>query len=323
MALTWADTEREYDPVSMAIRTGKPCINQKILKNFDADPMAAEALARGCASSIALPLTGDGHVLGALNIYASAPEDFDPEQVKLLSQLADDLAFGITALRTRVQRRLAEEKLKQSMEKLGEALEGTIQAMALIVESRDPYTAGHQKRVSYLAHAIAREMNLPPYQLEGIRLAGFVHDLGKVATPAEILTKPGRISGIEFNLIKSHPEVGYEILREIEFPYPIAQIVRQHHERIDGSGYPQGLSDGKILLEARILAVADVVEAIASHRPYRPALGVEKALEEIVRHRGVFYDALAVDACLRLFLKRGDELSVLLGNPQQTPALFV
>jgi putative nucleotidyltransferase with HDIG domain len=179
--------------------------------------------------------------------------------------------------------------------------------MALIVESRDPYTAGHQKRVATLAQAIAKEMNLPAHQIEAIRLAGFIHDLGKISTPSEILTKPGRIAEIEFNLIKTHPQTGYEILKEIEFPFPIAQIVLQHHERMDGSGYPSGLSGEKILLEARILGVADVVEAMATHRPYRPSIGLDKALEEISYNRGTLYDSKVVDACLKVISEKGFE----------------
>ncbi len=165
---------------------------------------------------------------------------------------------------------------------------------------RDPYTAGHQKRVTDLACAIAEEMSLSKEQIEGLQMAGLIHDVGKILVPAEILSKPGRLTEIDFSMIETHPKVGYDILKTIEFPYPVAQIVIQHHERMDGSGYPAGLTGKEILLEARILAVADVVEAIASHRPYRPALGQDKAIEEISQNRGVLYDPKAVDACLKV-----------------------
>ena len=192
-------------------------------------------------------------------------------------------------------------ELRKSFEKLRKTMEGTIQAMAMTVEKRDPYTAGHQRRVASLATAIAREMGVPDQQIEGLHLAGVIHDLGKIYVPAEILSKPARLNEIEFAMIKTHPQTGYEILKTIEFPWPIAQIVYQHHERIDGSGYPRGLDSGDILVEARILSVADVVEAMASHRPYRAALGADVALEEIERMRGSHFDPEPVDACLALF----------------------
>jgi putative nucleotidyltransferase with HDIG domain len=162
--------------------------------------------------------------------------------------------------------------------------------------------------VANLARAISSEMGLPNENVEGIRIAGIIHDMGKILVPAEILSKPGRLTENEFGIIKSHPQVGYDILKNIDFPWPVAQIVLQHHERMDGSGYPQGLQSEKILLEARILAVADVVEAMASHRPYRAALGIDKALEEISRNSGVLYDPEAVNACLKLFNEKGFKL---------------
>jgi HD-GYP domain-containing protein (c-di-GMP phosphodiesterase class II) len=184
---------------------------------------------------------------------------------------------------------------------LQKSLEQSIRAIADTVDARDPYTAGHQRRVGELAVAIAREMGLPEEKIHGIHLAAAVHDLGKIHIPAEILVKPGKLSDIEFMLIKTHPQAGYDILKDVEFPWPIADIVRQHHERLDGSGYPQGLKGGQILLESRIMAVADVVETMASHRPYRASLGIRLALEEITRGRDSAYDPAVVDACLKLF----------------------
>ena len=181
------------------------------------------------------------------------------------------------------------------------ALQGIIQVISLIIETRDPYTAGHQRGVADLAQAIARKMALTEERIEGIRLAALVHDLGKISTPAEILAKPTRLTEAEMSLIRIHPRSGFEVLKRVEFPWPIAQIVLQHHERLNGSGYPEGLCGPDILLEAKILAVADVMEAMCSHRPYRPARGIEKALKEIRRNRGILYDPLAVDACLAHF----------------------
>jgi PAS domain S-box-containing protein len=211
----------------------------------------------------------------------------------------------LTSLRDTTERRLAEETLKQSMERLHKATGAIIDAIALAVESRDPYTAGHQTRVALLAVAIAGEMGLPSDQIEGLRLAGIIHDLGKISIPAEILSMPRRLMEIEFRLVKTHAEGSYLILKDIDFPWPIAQIVYQHHERMNGSGYPRGLSGDEILLEARILAVADVVEAMSSYRPYRPSLGKDAAREEIVQGRGELYAPGVVDACLKLFNQKG------------------
>jgi PAS domain S-box-containing protein/putative nucleotidyltransferase with HDIG domain len=194
-----------------------------------------------------------------------------------------------------------EKELKESWERLHEALEGTIQAMALTIEIRDPYTAGHQRRVSKLSCAIARELGMSETQIEGLRVAGDIHDIGKIYVPAEILSKPGQITAIEYGIIKTHPQVGYDILKTIKFPWPVAQIVLQHHERLDGSGYPLGLVGDQILRESRILTVSDIVEAMSSHRPYRPARGIDQALGEITKNKGSFYDSEVVDVCVRLF----------------------
>lgn len=209
-------------------------------------------------------------------------------------------------IRSRIQ---AEKEAAESWQKLEQALEGTIQALALTIEIRDRYTAGHQRRVSQLAAAIAKKMGLTEDQVRAIRVAGDIHDIGKISIPAEILSRPSKLNKIEFDIIKTHPQVGYEILKNVDFPWAVAQIVLQHHERIDGSGYPSGLRSEEILPEARIIAVADTVEAMASHRPYRPALGVEKALIEILRFKGILFDSEAVDACLYLFRKENFQWS--------------
>jgi putative two-component system response regulator len=195
-------------------------------------------------------------------------------------------------------------ELRTANKALHTTLDDTIAALASLLEMRDPYTAGHQHRVASLACAMAEEMGLPDLVIDVIRMAGSVHDIGKISVPSEILSKPSRLNENEMNLIKDHSNVGFAILSKVRFQSPVAEIVRQHHERMNGSGYPEGLSGQHILLEARILSVADVVEAISSHRPYRPALGIDKALEEILRNRGALYDSDAVDACLTLFKKK-------------------
>jgi len=198
---------------------------------------------------------------------------------------------------------------KLSMERIIKSLEATVRAMAVTVETRDPYTAGHQRRVAELAGAIAEEMELSCEQKNSVRLASVIHDLGKISVPAEILSMPRKLSDIEFSLVKNHAESGFEILKDIDFPWPIAEIIRQHHERLDGSGYPRGLRDDELLIEAKILMVADVVESMISYRPYRPARALEEGLAEIEENRDLLYDPEVVDACLRLFREKGFQLA--------------
>jgi PAS domain S-box-containing protein/putative nucleotidyltransferase with HDIG domain len=207
------------------------------------------------------------------------------------------------------ERKQAEAKLQQTLNSLEKAIGTTIQVLVSAVESRDPYTAGHQLRVADLARAIATEMGLTANKVEGIRMAGSIHDIGKLSIPAEILSKPTKLTNIEFSLIKEHPKSGYEMLKDVESPWPLAQIVYQHHERMNGSGYPRNLKGDEILIEARIMAVADVVEAMGSHRPYRPTLGIEAALEEIEKNRGILYDDAVANACLKLFREKGYRLT--------------
>jgi len=233
--------------------------------------------------------------------------DGSPVDISISTAPLRDEAKRIIGLMAMVknisERKRMEEALRDSLQKSLRLFDQTIHALASEVEKRDPYTAGHQRRVARLACAIANEMGLPADQIKGIRTAAIVHDIGKIAIPVEILCKPGKLSDIECSFLNTHPQVGYEILAGIEFPWPIADSVRQHHERWDGSGYPQGLQGEEILLEARILTVADVVEAAASYRPYRPANGIDFALAELRSHRGRYYTPLIVDACLTLFNK--------------------
>ncbi len=197
----------------------------------------------------------------------------------------------------------SEHHLRETFKKLKKTLTGIIYATELIIETRDPYTAGHQRRVALLAKAIAENMNLSEQQIEGIYMVGMIHDVGKISIPAEILSMPRRLTSAEYNLIKNHPQAGYDILKNIDFPWPIADIILQHHERIDGTGYPKGLIEKEISLEAKIIMVADVVEAMASHRPYRAAFDLEKALGEIKHNSAILYDADVVDSCIKVFKK--------------------
>jgi putative two-component system response regulator len=249
-------------------------------------------------------------------VMTGFPEDLSYEEV--IGKGASDFIqkpIGIMEMILRVKRVIREraliatqyhitQQLQASVDSLKRAMEQTVNALATAMEKRDPYTVGHQQRVAKLACTMAQEMGFGRDEVEGIRIAGLLHDIGKISIPTDILNKPGRISQYEYMLIQEHPQSGYEILKDIRFEQPIVEIILQHHERVNGSGYPHGLKGKKIIPEARIMAVADVVEAMASHRPYRPSLGIDKALEEITRNRGVLYEPRSVDACLALFRDR-------------------
>lgn len=291
-------------PTGTAIRTGKPQINQNFLTNPALGPWREAALQRGYQSSIAMSLAGTKGIFGALMIYAPEPDAFSAEEVTLLQDLAKDLSFGIETLRTRLERdRIAEENQRQLVAQQ-QSLKDFVRVIASTVEMRDPYTAGHQYRVSQLAVAIGREMGLSEHTVNGLELAAMVHDVGQINVPAEILCRPGKLSSFEYLLIKQHPQTGYDTLKDIQFPWPIANIVLQHHERMDGSGYPQGLKGDQILLESRIMAVADVTEAMSSHRPYRPARTLDAVIDELQSGSGTRYDKAAVDACLNLLREK-------------------
>ncbi|MCL4504332.1 MAG: HD domain-containing protein [Deltaproteobacteria bacterium] len=278
-----------------------PRIPIVVLSSLDDVSMATQAVREG-AQDFLVKSRVNGDLLASSLRYSvermKAKED--------LRQSRDDLE-------DRVRERTAElvaanQTLKEMVSKVSaagdavrKALHGIIQVISLIIENRDPYTAGHQRGVADLARSIGHIMGLPSDCIEGIRLAAIVHDLGKIAVPAEILAKPSSLTEVEMSMIRTHPQSGYEILKRVEFPWPIAQIVLQHHERINGSGYPQGLHGPDFLLEAKILGVADVVDAMCSHRPYRPAIGISKALAEITMNRGILYDPGVVDACLKYF----------------------
>ena len=198
-----------------------------------------------------------------------------------------------------------EKELKQTFKKLQKIIEGTANIITKVVETRDPYSIGHQQRVSKLATAIAQEMKLPQDKIGGTKIASLVHDIGKVNLPTEIISKPSKLIEVEFNLVKNYPKVGYDILKKVDFPWPIAEIVLQHQEKIDGSGYPRGLKGDEICIEAKILGVANVVEAMSSYKSYRPALSIDEALAEIVKNKNILFDPKVVDTCIKLFKEKG------------------
>ncbi|NPU84150.1 MAG: response regulator [Syntrophaceae bacterium] len=237
-----------------------------------------------------------GFSLGAVD-FISKPFQHDELLARVRTHI--ELVRLRGGLETQVA--LRTEELLRSYKQVQNLLSKTVEAIAAVVEAKDPYTAGHQQRVAELARSIAVEMGLAAEQIDGLGMASLVHDIGKISIPSEILSMPRKLTPIEFVLIKNHVQAGYDILKGIEFPWPIAKIILEHHERMDGSGYPVGLTGESLLLESRILAVADVVEAMASHRPYRPAFGISIVLEELAKGRGTLFDPVAVDSCLRLF----------------------
>ena len=269
----------------------------------------------GVSSCMVVPLRARGELIGSLNLGFASSDRTTEERTQAVTELANQLAIALrqTQLRQAVETharelerhvkelRLAKAEVEGSYELISRTLSQTVEALAAAAEVRDPYTAGHQRRVTELAVAIARKLELDAIRVEGLRVAGLMHDIGKMAIPSELLSKPSKLSDLEYRMIQDHPQTARGILSTVEFPWPIGDIVLQHHERLDGSGYPSALSGDEILLEARILAVADVVEAMASHRPYRPARGIDQALREIRDGAGTKYDERVVEACTLLF----------------------
>jgi PAS domain S-box-containing protein len=296
--ITWADTERGLGPTGTAVRTGQAQISQNIEANPALGPWRADLLGFGFKSIVSLPLKNDSEVFGAVTLLAGEADAFGPDEVDLLKDLVGDLAYGIQARRDRAGRETAAAALD-------EALKSTVQAVANAVEMRDIYTAGHERHVAELAVAIARELGLTEFLIEGLYLAGLIHDVGKINVPAEYLSKPGKLTALEYQLIQTHVQAGYDIIKDVNFPWPVAQTILQHHERLDGSGYPNHLKGAAISTEGRILGVADVVDAMQSHRPYRPALGLDAALAEIEAGKGRLYDPKVVEACVALFRHKG------------------
>lgn len=305
--MAWASSDNEEasreqpDPVWLgppallrdAVSDGKPTLYRPDDEGsrWPTDEYPAHSI--GIASCLSMPLLNNGDVVGVFVVHSDDPDAFGPDELRLLVELGADLAYGIHNVRARAEQDRHEERLLKAMN-------ATIQALADTTELRDPYTAGHQRRVAQLAEAVGRRLELSEDRVAGLYLASTIHDIGKISVPAEILSRPGQLSDLELQLMQLHVAAAHELLRGIEFPWPVADIVAQHHERCDGSGYPAGLTAGDLLLESRILAVCDVVEAMSSHRPYRPGLGMEAALAEVQDGRGARYDTQVVDATVAL-----------------------
>lgn len=299
------DEPKGRGPTGIAVREN--CVS--FVNDFATDeralPWREAALQRGFKGASGVPLRFKGRPIGALTLYADETNFFDAEQLGLLEEMATDISFALDGFEREALRQKAEEERGVALQKLRKALENSIRVAASISEVRDPYTSGHQQRVSQLAVAIAGEMGLSAAQIDGIHFGGLIHDIGKIGVPAEILSKPSKLTALEMKLIQTHPQAGSDVIKDIEFPWPVAQMILQHHERLNGSGYPVGLKGDEIIIEAKIIAVADTVEAMWSSRPYRPGLGMDAALKEIAGGSGIRYDKQAVDACQRLIREKG------------------
>ncbi len=294
----WDDSPLGNGPVGMSIKTRKPFVINNIKLDKRYIPWREEALKRNFRTAVSIPLVHGETVIGAMTVYADIEKAFRKKEIGFLKEVANDIVVGVESLRM-------EQSIIQKNKQLKKSIEDTLTVMSRMGEAKDPYTTGHQIRVSQLSTAIARNMGLSEDKMESIGFAALIHDIGKIAIPSEILSKPTKLTETEFSFIKDHVKNGYGILKDIYLPWDIASIILQHHERLDGSGYPKGLKNDEILLEAKIIGVADVVEAMSSHRPYRPALGTDKALEEISINKGKLYDPEVVNACIKLFKEDG------------------
>lgn len=302
LRLSWADGDADAQgPSGMCIRTGQ----MHIVNDLDKDPSFERWRRRtqefGVRSGAGIPIAIEGGWKGALVIFSADSYAFDTEPVQMLQRLGEQIMHGVEALRRRQLLDIEHRKLESAQKKLTEVLSATVTALVTTTEMRDPYTAGHQTRVAQIAVAIGRELGWDESRLMGLQLGALVHDIGKIAIPAEILTKPGKLSHAEMELVKAHPETGFVILKDIPFGWPVAEMVRQHHERLDGSGYPFGIKGDEILPESKVLAVADVLEAMTADRPYRRACGLPYVLAEIERQAGSLFDEQVVRACAALF----------------------
>lgn len=300
--VSWSDQQASgLGPAGVVIRTGQSCIieDTQTDDNFLAWRKLSENFGMRSAMGAPIPDGGD-HPFGVLLVYSKIPSAFAPTDAILFESLAKEIGFGLRAIERQHQLddQIHEKELIQ--ERLATSLRATIEAMSRTMEWRDPYTAGHQKRVAEISMAIARKLQWHEERVQALYMAAMVHDIGKMSVPSEILTKPSRLTSIEMQLVQGHVDSGYQILKDIPFPWPIADMVRQHHERLDGSGYPQGLKGDQISPEGRILAVADTIEAMSSHRPYRPGFGLDAAMKEIRAEAGSKLDASIVDAAFAL-----------------------
>ena len=307
------DTPTGQGPTGLCIQTSLPVLISDTDSDSRFSPWKERAKPYGIRSVIAVPIKDhEPQAIGALTVYANLPSAFGEIETQLFESLAKEIGFGLAAIE---KQRLLDKEVKERErlnDQLVNALNTTIEAMSKTMEWRDPYTAGHQKKVALLSQAIAKKLGWSEEKIRGLYLAALVHDMGKIATPAEILTKPSMLTETEMTLIKEHPKTGYDILKDIPFTWPIAQAVYQHHERLDGSGYPNGISGDAIISEARILAVADTIEAMTSHRPYRPGLGLGKAIELVKAEAGKSLDSSICQVACELLEQ--DELKKIMAS---------
>ena len=314
IVVSWSEAEITGNgPAGRSIRANKTYVvaDGEIDPGFVAWRERAKLFEIRSVIGCPIPDGEDGMPYGSLLVYSKIPNSFGPSEIKLFESLAQEIGSGLRSIERqhKLDDQIHEKELTQ--ERLASALRATIEAMSKTMEWRDPYTAGHQKRVANISMAIARQLGWDNERIQALYMAAMVHDIGKMAVPSEILTKPSRLTDLEMQLVQGHVEAGYQILKDIPFPWPIAEMVYQHHERLDGSGYPRGLVDKQICEEARVLSVADTIEAMASHRPYRPAKGLTVALDEIKAESGIKLDAKVVDAVFKL-IQDGDELQKII-----------
>ena len=312
VTITWNNSATGHGLAGLAIRTGELQYAADV-KNDPRLELWRQAYAEtGMASAVAIPIREQGVVWGVLMAHGLNFDSLGPRETEILQNLGEDIGYALTALTTRERARIAEQDRVAAMTEVREGTLNAVRALASAVEARDPYTAGHEARVAALAVRIGARLGLPMFELEGLQLGGMLHDIGKIGVPSEILAKPGRLSPSQLALVREHPSIGREIVQSLHFPWPIAEMIGQHHERLDGTGYPDGLQGDAICKEAKIIAVADVAESMLSHRPYRPALSSEHAIKELSEGRGTKYWAEAVDACLALM--ETPDFSVQLGG---------
>lgn len=302
LALTWREDEASgLSAAGICIRTNALTIIEDAELPEKFAPWRNRARQFGILSAVSTPICIAGSWRGALTVYSAQSRAFETAPVEVFERLGEQIVHGIQALEQKQLLDAERDNLEKTQRLLTDALAASVSAMVTAMEMRDPYTAGHETRTAEIAFAIGKEMGWPEDRLQGLRMAAMVHDIGKISIPSQILNKPGRLSVEEYELVKGHPESSYEILKDIPFTWPIAEIVREHHEKLDGSGYPRGLKGNEILFEARVLTVADIVEAMAAARPYRKGLGLEVVLAEIESQAGTLLDAEAVRICARLF----------------------
>jgi len=302
ITVSWSeDRPNGKGPIGRCIRSKQACLISDTEADPNFEPWKLRARKYGIRSVIAVPIIESGEVIGALGVYASTINAFTDLEVHIFANLAAELGFGLNVFEKQEALNAQYQKQQIQDDKLRKSLTSTVEVMSKTMELRDPYTSGHQKNVATIACAMANELGWDEDKIYGLRLAAMVHDIGKIAVPSEILTKPSSLTEFEGKLLQEHPENGFQLLKDIEFPWPIAEIVRQHHERLDGSGYPKGLKGDQILLEAQVIAVADTIEAMYSHRPYRAGLGLPAALKVIKEGLGIKYDAGIAKVALDLF----------------------